>query len=173
LAIANNKTAHPAHIKPFKELSELQREMIRRARPAVFEDARWDEMTPEEQGEALLQAAVDVLPDALLALGRTRFHLDEIDGEDVHMALLATAIEGLMARATEHFSWVRTGEWRIKKKHYRTRQAPWHFCGYCGAPFLRYSTTEGKAKTRFCSRSCSSTQLYKEAGLLVVLAVRR
>lgn len=139
-----------------ERMGEISREMVRRARPIIFEDDAYDTLDPHEVSERALETALDVLPAALAALDLNQFHENDVFTDDVFVALLQTALEGLMARSPD-FVYLKVGEYRLRKSRAgRPREATYRFCDYCGQPYIRRASALALARTRgrFCTMSC-------------------
>ena len=60
------------------EFTDLELAILRRARPCVFDNARYDEAAPgEEIAQLMTEDLFDALPGALHELGRDTFHEDD------------------------------------------------------------------------------------------------
>ena len=144
-----------------ERMGEISREMVRRARPVIFQDDAYDSLDADKFSERTGETAVDVLPAALVALGLNQFHVDDVFTDDVCLALLQTALEGVAARLPD-LVYVRVGEYRLRKSRAgRPRESTYRFCDYCGQPYIRRASALALAQTRgrFCTMSCFSRSI--------------
>lgn len=117
---------------------DLMFEVVKRVTQNLFFDPAWSELRFGDGDEAMADLMMEVLPDALLAIGETRFHMKDLTKEKDWLEMGCRMIKGICARHTDQFIKKDSkGElWHIRKsKSGRKATGEWRLCVRCSSPF--------------------------------------